>query len=73
MHRDFFSSVPSSHSFRSRQQNHFLAHGQTQGSMLQQHTNKTLTTDPFGNTYKTDEASLDVEAGVVVGLRCLQP
>jgi hypothetical protein len=26
-----------------------LAQGQTQGSMLQQRTNKTLTTDPFGN------------------------
>jgi hypothetical protein len=30
-----FSSVPSNHSFRFQQQNHLLAQGQTQGSMLQ--------------------------------------
>ena len=41
--------------------------------MLQQHTNKTLTTNPFGNTCEVDEVSLEVEAGVVVGLKCLQP
>jgi hypothetical protein len=50
-----------------------LAQGQTQGSMLQQCTNKTLTTDPFGNTCEADEVSPEVEAGVVAGLRCLQP
>jgi hypothetical protein len=50
-----------------------LAQGQTQGSTLQQHTNKTLTTDPFSNTCKADEVSPEVEAGVVAGLRCLQP
>jgi hypothetical protein len=50
-----------------------LAQGQTQGSMLQQCTNKTLTTDPFGNTCEADEVSPEVEVGVVVGLRCLQP
>jgi hypothetical protein len=32
-----------------------------------------LTTDPFGNTCEADEVSPKVEAGVVVGLRCLQP
>jgi hypothetical protein len=52
---------------------HLLAQGQTQGSMIQQCTNKTLTTDPFGNTYEADEVSPEVEAGVVVGLKCLQP
>jgi hypothetical protein len=41
--------------------------------MLQQCTNKTLTTDPFSNTYEADEVSLEVEAGVVARLRCLQP
>ena len=41
--------------------------------MLQQRTNKTLTTDPFGNTYEADEVSPEVEAGRVVGLGCLQP
>ena len=46
---------------------------QTQGSTLQQHTNKTLTTRPFDNTYEADEVSLEVEVGVVVGLKCLQP
>ena len=50
-----------------------LAQGQTQGSMLQQRTNKTLTIDPFGNTYEADEVSPEVEAGVVAGLMCLQP
>jgi hypothetical protein len=40
-----------------------LAQGQTQGSMLQQCTNKTLTTDPFGNTCEVDEVSPEVEAG----------
>jgi hypothetical protein len=50
-----------------------LAQGQTQGSMLQQRTNKTLTTGPFGNTCEADEVSPEVEAGVVAGLKCLQP
>jgi hypothetical protein len=36
-------------------------------------TNKTLTTDPFGNTCEADEVSPEVEAGVVARLRCLQP
>ena len=39
----------------------------------QERTNKTLTTDPFGNTYEVDEVLPEVEAGVVVGLKCLQP
>jgi hypothetical protein len=50
-----------------------LAQGQTQGSMLQQRTNKSLTTDPFGNTCEADEVSPKVEAGVVARLKCLQP
>jgi hypothetical protein len=50
-----------------------LAQGQTQGSTLQQRTNKTLTTGPFGNTCEADEVSPEVEAGVVAGLKCLQP
>jgi hypothetical protein len=50
-----------------------LAQGQTQGSTLQQRTNKTLTTDPFDNTCEADEVSPEVEAGVVAGLKCLQP
>jgi hypothetical protein len=37
-----------------------LAQGQTQGSMLQQLTNKTLTTSPFGNTCEADEVSPEV-------------
>jgi hypothetical protein len=52
---------------------YLLAQGQTQGSKLQQHTNETLTTDPFGNTCKAYEVSPEVEVGVVVGLICLQP
>jgi hypothetical protein len=50
-----------------------LAQGHTQGSTLQQHTNKTLTIDPFGNTCEADEVSPEVEVGGVVGLKCLQP
>jgi hypothetical protein len=50
-----------------------LAQGQTQGSTLQQRTNKTLTTGPFGNTCEADEVSPEVEAGMVAGIRCLQP
>jgi hypothetical protein len=49
-----------------------LAQRQTQGSTLQQCTNKTLTTVPFGNTCEADEVSLEVEAGVVVGIKCLK-
>jgi hypothetical protein len=45
-----------------------LALGQTQGSMLQQHTNKNLTTSPFGNTCEADEVSPEVDVGVVAGL-----
>jgi hypothetical protein len=41
--------------------------------MLQECTKKTLTTDPFGNTFEEDEVSPEVEAGVVAGLKCLQP
>lgn len=40
-----------------------LAQGKTQVSTLQQCNNKTLTTDPFGNTCEADEISLEVEAG----------
>jgi hypothetical protein len=41
--------------------------------MLQQRTNKTLTTGPFGNTYEAVEVSPEVEAKVGVGFKCLQP
>jgi hypothetical protein len=47
--------------------------GKTQGSMLQQCTNKTLTTGPFDNTYEAYEVSPEVEAGRVVGLKCIKP
>ena len=50
-----------------------LEQGQTQGSTLQKCTNKTLTTNPLDNTYEADEVSPEVEAGVVTGLKCLQP
>jgi hypothetical protein len=43
------------------------------GFNAQEHTNKTLTTGPFGNTCEVDEVSPEVEAGVVAGLKCLQP
>jgi hypothetical protein len=47
--------------------------GTTQGSTLQQCTNKTLTIGPFGNTCEADEVTPEVEVGVFVGLGCLQP
>jgi hypothetical protein len=50
-----------------------LAQGQTQGSTLQQRTNKTLTIVPFSNTCGANEVSPEVETGVVVGIQCLQP
>jgi hypothetical protein len=71
--QSFFFLSSQKSQFQSRQQNHLLAQGQTQGSTLQQRTNKTLTTSPFGNTCEADEVSPEVEAGVVAGLRCLQP
>jgi hypothetical protein len=40
--------------------------------MLQQRTNKALTTDPFRNTYEVDEVSPEVESRVVARLKCLQ-
>jgi hypothetical protein len=40
-----------------------MAQGQTQGSTLQQCTNKTITTGPFGNTYKEVEVSPEVVVG----------
>jgi hypothetical protein len=50
-----------------------LAQGKTWGSMLQQCTKKTLTTNPLGNTCEAYEVSPEVGAGVVAGLKCLQP
>jgi hypothetical protein len=47
--------------------------GADTGFNAQECTKKTLTTGPFGNTCEADEVSPEVEAGVVVGLRCLQP
>jgi len=38
-------------------------HGKTQGSMLQKHTKKTLTTNLFGNTCEEYEFSPEVEEG----------
>jgi hypothetical protein len=43
------------------------------GFNAQEHTNKTLATDPFGNTCEADAVSPKVEVGVVARLRCLQP
>jgi hypothetical protein len=40
---------------------------------VQERTNKTLTTGPLENTYEVDEVSPEVEVGVIVGIRCLQP
>jgi hypothetical protein len=40
-----------------------LAQGQTQGSMLNNCTNKTPTIDPFDNTCEAGEVSPEVEAG----------
>ena len=50
-----------------------LAQGQTQGSTIEQSTNKTLTTDPYGNTCEADEVSPEAAKRGVAGQRCLQP
>jgi hypothetical protein len=47
--------------------------GADPGFNAQEHTNKALTTIPFGNTYEADEVSPKVKAGVVSGLKCLKP
>ena len=73
LHKASSSLVPNNHSFRSRQWNHLLAEGKTQGSTLQQRTKKTLTIGRFDNTCEANEVSPEVEVGVVAGLRCLQP
>jgi hypothetical protein len=50
-----------------------LAQGQTQGSTIQQSTNKTLTTGPFNNTYEENEVSPEAAKRGVARQRCLQP
>jgi hypothetical protein len=47
--------------------------GEDIGFNAQESTNKSLTIDPFNNTYEAYEVSSEVEAGVVAGLKCLQP
>ena len=47
--------------------------GADSGFNAQYVTNKTLTTDPFGNTYEENGVSPEVEVGVVAGLRCMKP
>ena len=51
----------------------FVGRGIELGFNAQEHTKKTLTTDPFGNTYEADEVLPEVETGVVAGLWCLKP
>jgi hypothetical protein len=51
----------------------FVGTGADPGFNAQEHTNKALTTGPFGNTCEADEVSPEVEVGVVARLRCLQP
>jgi hypothetical protein len=78
MHRAYFSQ---SFFFFSSQQSQFQVSAMepfvgieaNPGFNAQESTNKTLTTDPFESTCKEDEVSPEVEAGVVVGLKCLQP
>jgi hypothetical protein len=47
--------------------------GADPGFNAQEHTNKSLTIGPFGNTCEADEVSPEVEARVVSGLKCLKP
>ena len=47
--------------------------GENLGFNTQECTNKALTTNPFNNTSEAYEVSPEVEAGVVAGLRFLQP
>jgi hypothetical protein len=48
----------------------FVGTREDPGFNAQEHTKKSLTTDPFSNTYEADEVSPEVEAGVVARLRC---
>jgi hypothetical protein len=43
------------------------------GFNTQERTNKNLTIIPFSNTCEANEFSLEVEAGMVAGIKCLQP
>jgi hypothetical protein len=68
--KEFLSVVHAINKFR-----HYIIGfgiGETQGSTLQQRSNKTVTISPFGKTYEVDEVSPEVEVGVVEGLKCLQ-
>jgi hypothetical protein len=56
-----------------KEENIIFGTGADPGINAQECTNKALTTDPFNNTYEADEVSPEVEAGVVGGLKCLQP
>jgi hypothetical protein len=51
----------------------FFGTGADPGFNAQERTKKALTTGPFENTCEADEVSLEVEVGVVAGLRCMQP
>jgi hypothetical protein len=51
----------------------FVGTGADPGFNAQEHTNKSLTTDPFSDTCEVYEVSPKVEAGVVARLKCLQP
>jgi hypothetical protein len=59
--------------FQVRKIEPFVGIGENPGFNAQEHTNKALTTGPFGNTCEADELSPEVEVGVVARLRCLQP
>jgi hypothetical protein len=78
MHRAYFAQI---FFFFSSQQSQFqvltiepfVGTGADPGFNAQECTKKSLTTSTFGYTYEADEVSPEVEAGVVVGLKCLQP
>ena len=74
MHIAFFIFLSSQQSqFQVLTTEPFVGTGADPRFNAQEHTNKTLTTNPFDNTCKADEVSPEVEAGVVVGIQCLQP
>jgi hypothetical protein len=67
----FFSSHKSQ--FQVLKMEPFVGTRENLGFNAQEHTKKSLTTSPFNNTCEANEVSPEVEAGVVAGLKCLQP
>jgi hypothetical protein len=70
---DFFFLISQQSQFQVPATEPFVGIGAEPGFNATTTQQKTITTNPFGNTCEEDEVSPEVEAGVVAGLQCLQP